>query len=203
MCSTGLRVLVIEDEELSRKLVRILLELEGYEVWMASRADEGIEEARRRQPDLVIMDVGLPDLGGLEAMRLLRGDARTRDIPIVVLSGHASLEDKRAAMEAGCDAYLSKPIDKEGFPRAINGFLRRKNAERTSDTGGNPGGIDMRDIKEELAAKKERLKGLIKSRSKANCSSVVSSAMDVQRETEIEDLEEEIGELEKKVASPE
>jgi CheY-like chemotaxis protein len=104
------KILVVEDNPLNRELFAAMLEPEGYEVVMAADAREGIDLAISEAPDLVLMDIGLPVIDGLEATRRLRQTAATAGLKIVVVSAHALESDRRRAEAAGCDGFVTKPI---------------------------------------------------------------------------------------------
>lgn len=117
------KVLVVEDNLMNLDLVADLLEVHGYDVLRADNAAKGIDLARTEQPDLVLMDVSLPDLDGLEATRQLRADPATHHLTIVALTAHAMKGDEELARSAGCQGYLTKPIDTRNFPRQVKQFL--------------------------------------------------------------------------------
>ena len=123
---SGERILVIEDNPLNLELVRALLEAQGYEVIDSGNAEEGIARAKTEQPRLIFIDLRLPGTDGLAATQLLKADAATRHIPVVALTAHAMKGDDERAMEAGCDGYLTKPIDTRSFPAAVARFLERE-----------------------------------------------------------------------------
>jgi len=108
--SEGPRVLVVDDELQIRRFLRIALEANGYRVFETARGDEAIQEAARVRPDLVILDMGLPDVDGLEVLRRLREWTAT---PTIILSVRDSDQDKVAALDAGADDYLTKPFSLE------------------------------------------------------------------------------------------
>ena len=122
----GERILVIEDNPLNLELVRALLEAHGYEVIDSGSAEEGIERARTEKPQLIFMDLGLPGTDGFAATQLLKADAATRHIPVVALTAHAMKGDDERARQAGCDGYMTKPIDTRSFPAAVARFLERE-----------------------------------------------------------------------------
>jgi len=105
-----IRILIVEDNPANMKLAVDILESRGYEVLQAEDADRGIDIARDELPDLILMDIQLPGTDGLTATRMLRQLEPTRDIPIVAVTAHAMQGDEQRILEAGCDAYLSKPI---------------------------------------------------------------------------------------------
>ena len=117
------RVLVIEDNVLNLELVTDLLEASDFLVWQARTAEEGIRLAREARPDLVLMDLGLPGMDGLQATRALKTDAATSCVPIIALTAHAMRGDKDVASAAGCDGYLTKPIDTRTFAAKVAQFI--------------------------------------------------------------------------------
>lgn len=121
--STPTRILIIEDTPLNLQLIADLLERAGHVVLTATDATEGIAVARSERPDLILMDIGLPGMDGLEAARRLKADPLTKRIPVVVLSAHALPADERRARAAGCDGYITKPIDTRSFQVRIKTFL--------------------------------------------------------------------------------
>jgi two-component system, cell cycle response regulator DivK len=109
------RVLIIEDSPVNMLLEVTILSRSGHQTFQAATAVDGVQMARHVHPDVILMDVGLPTLDGYAATRILKGDPLTRDIPIIAVTGFAMKADKQRAFEAGCDAYLTKPI----APRAL------------------------------------------------------------------------------------
>jgi CheY-like chemotaxis protein len=116
-------VLVVEDDDISCELVTALLERSGHDVVSATSAEEA-DDLLARLPALVVVDVRLPGLDGLSLTRKLRAGPATASIPILVMSAHAHLEDRAAAFEAGCTAWLSKPVDTRVFARTLSLLLR-------------------------------------------------------------------------------
>lgn len=104
-------LLLVEDNELNRDMQVRRLERKGFEVLIAMDGQEGVEVATAKLPDLILMDLNLPVMDGWEATRQLKGAPETRGIPIIALTAHATSGDREKAMEAGCDEYVSKPID--------------------------------------------------------------------------------------------
>ena len=105
------RILLVEDEPDTRELVRLTLELDGYEVVEAGTAEEGIERARASAPDLILMDLSLGGkFDGLEATRRLRDDPAFQHTPIIALTAHAMQGDRERSLAAGCDEHWTKPI---------------------------------------------------------------------------------------------
>jgi len=116
-------ILVIEDNALNAKLVRSLLAIGKYSVLEASDAESGIQLAREKRPDLILMDMQLPGMDGLDATRLIKIDPDLKSIPIIALTSREMDGDDRKAIEAGCDGYISKPIDTRGFLKTIDQYL--------------------------------------------------------------------------------
>jgi CheY-like chemotaxis protein len=117
------KILVIEDSPLNMELVTDLLEVNGYKVLQAIEAQTGMDMAVQARPDLILMDVQLPGIDGLTAIRHLKKDSRTSSIPIVALTAHAMVGDREKAEAAGCNGYVVKPIDTRQFPTLVASFL--------------------------------------------------------------------------------
>ncbi len=117
------RILVVEDNELNMKLLNDVLEAHGYEVLSTGRGAVAVEWAREYRPDLILMDLQLPDLSGLEATQQLKADAKTSDIPVIAVTAFAMAGDERKALDHGCDAYVAKPIVLRDFLNLIVGFI--------------------------------------------------------------------------------
>jgi CheY-like chemotaxis protein len=105
------KILLVEDQEMNRDMLSRRLIKRGYEVVIAVDGAEGIDKARSEMPDLILMDMSLPVMDGWEATRLLKGDQAMRAIPVVALTAHAMSTDREKALEAGCDAYETKPVE--------------------------------------------------------------------------------------------
>ena len=105
------RILLVEDNELNRDMLTKRLRHRGYEVTPALNGRQGIEMTRSQRPDIVLMDLSLPEIDGWQAARTLKSDPGTRGIPVVALTAHAMLGDREKALEAGCDDYATKPVD--------------------------------------------------------------------------------------------
>ena len=119
------RILVVEDNKLDMRLLKDILEGSGYETLQAADGLEAIDLAFASLPDLIVMDIQLPEISGLEVSRRLRGDDRSRRIPIVAVTAFAMGWHEREALDSGCDAYISKPISMLGFLRTVESFLPR------------------------------------------------------------------------------
>ena len=119
-------VLIIEDNELNMKLVTTLLKMGRHNYLEANDSKTGIQMAREHLPDLILMDIQLPDMDGLSATQVLKKDPRTQHIPIIALTGYAMPEDETKAYDAGCDGYMSKPIEPKLFQSTIAQLLAGK-----------------------------------------------------------------------------
>jgi CheY-like chemotaxis protein len=122
------RVLVVEDNPVNLELVTALLDGEGCAVLTAETAPEGIRLAVEAQPDLILMDIQLPGMTGYEATQRLKADPRTASIPIVAVTAQAMRGEEARAQAAGCDAYLTKPLDARSFRETLRRLLERSSA---------------------------------------------------------------------------
>ncbi len=119
------RILIVEDNKIDVRLLKDILEMRGYETLQTGDGLEAINLAFANLPDLILMDIQLPDISGLEVTRRLRDDDRSRRIPIVAVTAFAMGWHEREALDSGCDAYISKPISILGFLRTVESFLSR------------------------------------------------------------------------------
>ncbi len=119
----GEKILIVEDNPMNLELATDLLEAAGYVVIQAGTAEEGIKLARDEFPDLILMDVGLPGMDGLEATGVLKQDPATKDIPVIAITAHAMKGDEEKALAAGCAGYITKPIDTRAFPKMVTRFI--------------------------------------------------------------------------------
>ena len=117
------RILVVEDNQINLALLKQLLEVHGYEILETPEGLQAIDIARDEQPDLILMDIGLPDICGLDVTRLLKQDHKTKSIPIIAVTALATPEDEKKGLESGCDAYIAKPIALGNLLRIIESFL--------------------------------------------------------------------------------
>jgi two-component system, cell cycle response regulator DivK len=122
---TGALILVVEDNDKNRKLVRDVLTFKGYEVIESETGEESVRLARERCPSLVLMDIRLPGIDGVEALRRLRAEETTRGIPVMAMTASVMSEDRQKIMAAGFDAYQSKPINVTDFVAAVAQLLER------------------------------------------------------------------------------
>ncbi len=109
------RILVVEDNMDNYELVRFLLERAGYDVFLAVNGRDGVSAARLQKPDLILMDLGMPEMDGWIAAEKIKSDEVTQSIPIYALTAHTLPRERLRAMNAGCDGYISKPINVDGF----------------------------------------------------------------------------------------
>lgn len=116
-------ILVVEDNALNRELVTDLLTLAGLRVLMAVDAEMGLDLAAREAVDLVLMDVSLPRMDGLAATQLLKNNPATANVPVIALTAHAMKGDRERILAAGCDGYLTKPIDTRSFVESVLRFF--------------------------------------------------------------------------------
>ena len=129
-------VLVIEDNEANLYLIRFMLKQNDLEVISTSEGIKGVEIALKEQPDLIIMDIQLPDINGLEATRRIRKDEKGKDLKIVALTSYAMAGDREKALQAGCTGYMEKPINPELFIKELKKYLqlsKGSNDENFSD----------------------------------------------------------------------
>ena len=116
-------ILVVEDNDMNMQLVEFLLEEGGYSIVKATSGEEALAITREQAPDLILMDIHLPGMDGLSVVRAMKADARTARVPILALTAHAMRGDKDRFLEAGCDGYISKPIDVKTFIASIRQYL--------------------------------------------------------------------------------
>jgi CheY-like chemotaxis protein len=119
----GCKILIVEDNALNLELATDLLEVSGFTVHSTRTAEDGLRLARELSPDLVLMDIGLPGMDGLSATRALKSDAATHNLVVVGLTAHAMKGDEGNAKLAGCDGYLTKPINTRTFVASIKEFI--------------------------------------------------------------------------------
>ena len=119
-------VLIVEDNEKNLKLVRDVLQVKGYDTIEAGTAEDGIVLARSRKPDLVLMDIQLPGMNGIDALKVLRADAATARIPVIAVTASVMQQDRNLITEAGFDGYIGKPINLKEFLDTVRAMLERK-----------------------------------------------------------------------------
>jgi len=116
-------ILIVEDNERNLKLVRDVLQVKGYATLEAGTAEEGLELARAHNPSLVLMDIHLPGMSGIEALQQLRAEPATASIPVVAITASVMKENVREVMAAGFNAFIEKPIDVRGFLDKVRGLV--------------------------------------------------------------------------------
>lgn len=117
------RILLVEDNEMNRDMLQRRLERRGYAVVIAVNGVQGVEMASSENPDLILMDMSLPEMDGWEATRTIKANDAVKKIPVIALTAHAMSGDREKALEAGCDDYETKPIDFARLLGKIQGFL--------------------------------------------------------------------------------
>jgi two-component system cell cycle response regulator DivK len=122
------KILLVEDNEMNRDMLSRRLQRKGYEVLLAVDGGEGVSIAQSQTPDLILMDISLPVLDGLEATRQLKGQPATRAIPVIALTAHAMTGDRDRALDAGCDDYDTKPIELPRLLEKIEALLNKPSA---------------------------------------------------------------------------
>jgi two-component system, cell cycle response regulator DivK len=121
-----LKILLVEDNEMNRDMLSRRLQRRGYSVINAYNGEQGCAMARAESPDLILMDIGLPDMDGWEVTRSLKSYEETRHIPIIALTAHALVTDRQKAFEVGCDDYDTKPVDFGRLSEKMGNLLARR-----------------------------------------------------------------------------
>ena len=119
-------ILIVEDNAKNLKLVRDVLQVKGYATLEATSAEDGIRLAIENKPQLVLMDIQLPGMNGIDALRVLRGNADTAAIPVIAVTASVMQQDRKLIMDAGFDAYVGKPINLKEFLEAVRAALERR-----------------------------------------------------------------------------
>jgi len=127
----GELILIVEDNEKNRRLMRDVLAFKGYRLVEAETGEDGVRLAREQHPDLVLMDIQLPGIDGIQALRQIRADAATQAIPIMAVTASAMTHDRQKIMAAGFDAYQTKPLNVKGFMDAVRELLDRRSGTTT------------------------------------------------------------------------
>ena len=132
------RILIVEDNMDNYELVRIVLERAGYDVFLAVNGRDGVDAARAQKPDLILMDLGLPEMDGWNAAEKLKAGEETKSIPLYALTAHTLPGERKRALRAGCDGYIAKPIQMKDFLNAVEEALlveriKRGNADTSRD----------------------------------------------------------------------
>jgi two-component system cell cycle response regulator DivK len=119
----GEKILMVEDNSMNMELFKDLLEVQGYEVYEATNAQEALGQVKSNEFDLILMDVQLPGMDGLTTAKIIREDPQNKNTPVIALTAYAMKGDEERMKEAGCDGYIAKPIDAKEFPKTVTGFL--------------------------------------------------------------------------------
>jgi CheY-like chemotaxis protein len=117
------KILIVDDDPMSRKLARDVLQANGYDTEEVFNGEEAVTRAAQTRPELIVMDIRLPGIDGLEATRRLKGDAATAGIPIIAVTAHAMSGDEEKALAAGCQVYLTKPLRFREFVSVVRTLL--------------------------------------------------------------------------------
>ena len=123
-------ILVVEDNQDNYELVRTILGLAGYDTFQAINGRDGVDAARKQKPDLILMDMALPEMDGWDATQRIREDPETEHIPMVALTVHTLPRERKRALDAGVDAYLSKPFDAVQFLEVVESTLKNANKNK-------------------------------------------------------------------------
>jgi two-component system cell cycle response regulator DivK len=121
-----MKILIVEDNEKNLKLFSVIIKSLGYETLTARNGEEGVTIAKKDSPDLILMDIQMPVMDGITALNILKSDERTKNIPVIALTSYAMTGDRERFLGLGFSAYISKPIDKDGFIKAIENILKEK-----------------------------------------------------------------------------
>ena len=127
------RILVVEDNMDNYELVRFILERAGYDVFLAVNGRDGVAAARFQKPDLILMDLTMPEMDGWLAAEKLKADDATKLIPLIALTAHTLPSERKRAIEAGYDGYVSKPIHMNGFLKMIEGAFSKNKSKHSGD----------------------------------------------------------------------
>jgi two-component system cell cycle response regulator DivK len=121
----GRVILIVEDDPKNLKLIRDLLQIRGYTTLEATDGKQGVDMARAKMPDLILMDIQMPVMDGFEAISILKADPVTKSIPIIALTAFAMQGDREKCMEAGCNDYITKPLDTRAFVTKVKEYLEK------------------------------------------------------------------------------
>ncbi len=131
------RILIVEDNPQNMRLLEMVLRVKNYTLLKATDGEEALDVAMREHPDLIIMDIQLPKMNGLEVTRKLRETPAFRYTPIIAITAYSMKGDRERVIESGCNAYLSKPINTRELPEMIAGMLRQRQEDKAWSTNGN------------------------------------------------------------------
>lgn len=128
------KILLVEDSDMNRDMLSRRLERKGYTVVLAVDGKQGIALAQAHRPDIILMDMSLPEIDGWEATRRLKADESTRGIPVIALTAHAMMSDRERAFEAGCDDFDTKPVEFSRLLGKIESILLEASEDRRKDS---------------------------------------------------------------------
>lgn len=131
-------ILVVEDNQDNYELVRTILDLAGYDSFQAINGRDGVDAARKQKPDLILMDMALPEMDGWDATARIREDPETSHIPMVALTVHTLPVERKRALDAGVDAYISKPFDAAQFIQVVESTLEESRQSGGRNSKKNP-----------------------------------------------------------------
>ncbi len=126
------RILIVDDNVDNQELVRFILERADYEVMVAMDGNEGLKKTLELKPDLVLLDMSMPEMDGWDVARKLKAEPEAAGICVVALTAHILPGDRKKALDAGCDGYISKPLDVPNFTGQIASYLRKRNPGRNT-----------------------------------------------------------------------
>jgi CheY-like chemotaxis protein len=118
-------VMVVEDNEKNRKLMRVVLKAKGYNVIEAATGEEALNILRNQKPDIILMDIQLPGIDGITLIKQIKETTALKDTPIIAVTAYAMKGDEEKIMEAGCDAYVSKPINTQELPLIVEKYIKK------------------------------------------------------------------------------
>jgi two-component system, cell cycle response regulator DivK len=119
------RILIVEDNMDTYELVRFILEKNGYETFLAMNGRDGVNAAHKQSPDLIIMDLSMPEMDGWTATRIIKNAPKSSSIPLIALTAHVLPGDRQRALDAGCDDYIPKPMDLMELLETVDRWMRR------------------------------------------------------------------------------
>jgi len=131
------RILIVEDNMDNYELVRFVLERAEYDVFLAVNGRDGVDAARAQKPDLILMDLGMPEMDGWIATEKLKSDDTTKSIPLYALTAHTLPHDRKKAIEAGCDGFVPKPIQMKNFVDVVEQALLVADVKKNSEINSN------------------------------------------------------------------
>jgi len=120
------RILVVEDNMDTYELVHFILEKNGFETFLASNGRDGVNAALKQRPDLIIMDMSMPEMDGWTATGLIKKEEQTKAIPVIAVTAHALPGDRQRAMDAGCDEYITKPMDLDELVETVQYWVNKR-----------------------------------------------------------------------------